>query len=180
MRVCHEETFGPLVAVIPVENSQQAIREANATPYGLTASVWSRNARRAWQIAGQLQVGTVAINDHLWPFLAPEVPWGGVKASGLGRVGGEWGLRAMTTPKVISRDMFSPRREFYWHPVTIRQHALLRQLVPMLYHPRWRVKWRGLVALMRSLVFNRLPDQDGSKREIPPSSDRHSLREEGT
>jgi len=149
MEVVREESFGPVVTVIRVKDDDEAIRLANGTAYGLTASVWSRNNDRAWRIARRLEVGTVAVNDHLWPFFAPETPWGGVKASGLGRVGGEWGLRAMTYPKVVSYDRLNLPREFYWSPKAAWAHALFRQAIPLLYSRKVRKKLKALSRLIR-------------------------------
>ncbi len=151
-KVLQEETFGPVVTVRTFRDEDEAVRIANATPYGLTASVWTRSASRAWRIARALEAGTVAVNDHLWPFFAPDVAWGGVKASGLGRVGGEWGLRAMTYPKVVSFDRLNLRREFYWHPATARMHQVIRALVPLLYSRRLRKRLAGLKALLGTLL----------------------------
>lgn len=154
MEVVREESFGPVVTVIRVKDDEEAVRLANATEYGLTASVWSKNNDRAWRIARRLEVGTVAVNDHLWPFFAPEVPWGGVKASGLGRVGGEWGLQAMTYPKVVSYDRLNLPREFYWSPKAAWAHELFRQAIPLLYSNRLRKKLGALIQLIR-LPFKR-------------------------
>jgi acyl-CoA reductase-like NAD-dependent aldehyde dehydrogenase len=149
MEAVREECFGPLVTVIRVKDDEEAVRLANDTDYGLTASVWSRNEERAWRVARRLEVGTVAVNDHLWPFFAPEVPWGGVKASGLGRVGGEWGLRSMTYPKVVSFDRLNLPREFYWSPKVAWAHELFRRAVPLLYSRRIRKKAGALGGLIR-------------------------------
>jgi acyl-CoA reductase-like NAD-dependent aldehyde dehydrogenase len=152
MDVVREESFGPVVAVIRVKDDDEAVRLANATDYGLTASVWSRDSARAWRIARQLDVGTVAVNDHLWPFFAPEVPWGGVKASGLGRVGGEWGLRSMTYPKVVSFDRLNLPREFYWSPKAAWAYGLFRGAIPLLYSARIRKKLEALSGLIRMAI----------------------------
>ncbi len=152
MEVVREESFGPLVTVIRVKDDEEAVRLANDTEYGLTASVWSRNNDRAWKIARKLEVGTVAVNDHLWPFFAPEVPWGGVKASGLGRIGGEWGLQAMTHPKVISYDRINLPREFYWSPKAAWVHEAFRQAIPLLYSRRIRKKLEAIIRLIRMVV----------------------------
>jgi succinate-semialdehyde dehydrogenase/glutarate-semialdehyde dehydrogenase len=151
MDVVREETFGPVMSVMRVEDDERAVELANDSAYGLTASVWSRDKRRAWRIARRLEVGTVAVNDHLWPFFAPEVPWGGIKDSGLGRIGGEWGLRTMTYPKAISYDRLNLRREFYWSPRAAWVHDVLRQAIPLLYSRRIRKKLRALGRLIRAV-----------------------------
>ncbi len=152
MRVMQEETFGPVLCVTKFSSDRQAVEMANDTVHGLTASVWSKDRERAWKVAQELQVGTVAVNDHLWPFFAPDVPWGGVKASGLGRVGGEWGLLAMTNPKVISYDRLDLRREFYWLPDSVQVHRIFQHLIPLLYSQRWAKRLAALGRLVGTLV----------------------------
>ena len=81
--VARDEVFGPVVTVETFTDEAEAVRRANAVPYGLSASVWTENARRSHDIAGQLDAGTVWVNSHL--VLATEAPWGGFKGSGYGR-----------------------------------------------------------------------------------------------
>jgi aminobutyraldehyde dehydrogenase len=81
--VGREEIFGPVVSVETFTDEAEAVRRANAVPYGLSASVWTENARRSHDIAAQLDAGTVWVNSHL--VLATEAPWGGFKGSGYGR-----------------------------------------------------------------------------------------------
>lgn len=78
-----EEIFGPVVTVEVFTDEDAAVDAANATPYGLSASVWTENARRAADLPGRLDFGTVWVNDHL--AFATEMPWGGFKSSGYGR-----------------------------------------------------------------------------------------------
>jgi aminobutyraldehyde dehydrogenase len=78
-----EEIFGPVVTVERFTDEDAAIVAANATPYGLSASVWTENLRRAAELPGRLDFGTVWVNDHL--AFATEMPWGGFKSSGYGR-----------------------------------------------------------------------------------------------
>ncbi|MGW1005070.1 aminobutyraldehyde dehydrogenase [Streptomyces sp. NPDC002520] len=78
-----EEIFGPVVTVESFSDEDAAIAAANATPYGLSASVWTDSARRAADLPGRLDFGTVWVNDHL--AFATEMPWGGFKSSGYGR-----------------------------------------------------------------------------------------------
>lgn len=152
MAIMREETFGPVFSLMRVRDADEAVRLANDSDYGLTASVWSNDKRRAWEVARKLQVGSVAVNDHLWPFFAPEAPWGGVKGSGMGRVGGEWGLRAMTYPKAIAYDKLNLRREFYWPPYRPWLYDLFRQAIPLLYSRRMPKKVRALGRIVELLL----------------------------
>ena len=81
--VSREEIFGPVVTVETFSDEEEAVQRANGVPYGLSASVWTENARRSHDIASQLDAGTVWVNSHL--ILATEAPWGGFKGSGYGR-----------------------------------------------------------------------------------------------
>ena len=117
MITMREETFGPVVAVMRVESIDEAIRHANTSSLGLTASVWSRDRSEARRIASQLKVGTVTINDHLMSHGLAETPWGGFKKSGIGRTHGELGLEEMTQPRCIVDDIMpGVQRNMWWYP----------------------------------------------------------------
>lgn len=148
MRIVQEETFGPLLSVLPIAHEREAVTMINDSPFGLTASVWTRDGRRAWQVARQLQVATVAVNDHLWPFFAVDVPWGGIKASGMGRTGGFHGLQAMTYAKVISYDRLNLPREVYWYPRPVWLYSVLLLLISLLYSQQPRKRLRALWQLI--------------------------------
>lgn len=87
-----EEIFGPVVAITPVKNEQEAIKLANQSIYGLAAAVWSKNAERAQKVARKLEAGTVWINEY--HLLNPGMPFGGYKQSGIGREMGEEGMKS--------------------------------------------------------------------------------------
>jgi acyl-CoA reductase-like NAD-dependent aldehyde dehydrogenase len=87
-----EEIFGPVLAITPVKNEQEAIELANRSVYGLAGAVWSKNQERAKRIAMNLEAGTVWINEY--HLLNPGMPFGGYKQSGIGREMGEEGLKA--------------------------------------------------------------------------------------
>jgi 2-formylbenzoate dehydrogenase len=100
MRVAGEEVFGPVLSVIRVRDDEEALRIANATPYGLTAAVWTRDLRRAHTLAHRLEAGYVWVNTvsaHFWG-----TPFGGVKDSGVGREEGLDELVAYTQSKTVS------------------------------------------------------------------------------
>ncbi len=106
-----EETFGPVVGVMKVRDMEEAVALANDSNLGLTASVWSRDRRKAAALARRLQAGAVTINDHLMSHGLAETPWGGFKQSSLGRTHGEIGFDEMTQPQVLVDDLlsFTPR-----------------------------------------------------------------------
>ena len=99
-----EETFGPTIAINRVQNMAEAISLANATRYGLGASVWSK--RRGKQIASQLHTGMVAINSVISFAAVDSVPFGGVKDSGYGRIHGPEGILEFTYPRTVVRARF--------------------------------------------------------------------------
>jgi aminomuconate-semialdehyde/2-hydroxymuconate-6-semialdehyde dehydrogenase len=98
-RVNQEEIFGPVVTITPFRDEGEAVRHANATPFGLSASLWTRDLGRAHRVAEQLETGTVWVN--CWLLRDLRTPFGGVKHSGLGREGGEEALRFFTEPKTV-------------------------------------------------------------------------------
>jgi betaine-aldehyde dehydrogenase len=87
--IAREEIFGPVMAVIPFDSEQDALRIANDTPYGLAAAVWSRDIFKCFRVVKRLQAGIVWVN-HMQPTYV-EAPWGGYKMSGIGRELGPWG-----------------------------------------------------------------------------------------
>lgn len=94
-----EEIFGPVVTLTSFKYPAEAVKWANTTPYGLSASVWTQDVSKAHKIAAQLKVGTVWINTWLKRDL--RMPFGGTKASGIGREGGEYSLDFFTETKTV-------------------------------------------------------------------------------
>lgn len=100
MQVMLEETFGPVAPVLTFATDDEAIRLANATPYGLAAYLWTASLRRAFRMAEALEFGIVGVNDGV-PSTA-QAPFGGVKMSGIGREGGRWGIEEFLDLKYVS------------------------------------------------------------------------------
>jgi succinate-semialdehyde dehydrogenase/glutarate-semialdehyde dehydrogenase len=112
-----EEVFGPIIALEKVRDESEAIARANDSIYGLSASVWSRNRRRARRVACQLRAGAVMLNDHLMSHGMAEIPWGGFGQSGIGRSHGALGFEEMTQPRAIVDDlMHRAPRNMWWYP----------------------------------------------------------------
>ena len=99
MRIAQEEIFGPVVCVMPFDGEDEAIRIANGTAYGLAASVWTHDLARAHRVAQALECGVAWINDH--HRIDPSSPWGGFKASGIGRENGLVAYDAYTQIKNV-------------------------------------------------------------------------------
>jgi acyl-CoA reductase-like NAD-dependent aldehyde dehydrogenase len=123
------ETFGPVLPMIRVQDEEEAIREANGTPYGLFASVWTRDLVRGERVARRLRAGGVSVNDTLTHYAIPGLPMGGVGDSGFGVRRGEDGLREMTRPRTVLLHRWGMKREFYWFPYSERATRWVEALV---------------------------------------------------
>ncbi len=105
MRIMREETFGPVMLLCRVRDEEHAIDVANSTSYGLSSSVFSRDLGKARRIASRLEAGTTAINEFGGAaYMVQDLPFGGIKDSGYGRLNGRDGLRALCHPKSILDD----------------------------------------------------------------------------
>lgn len=100
MRILEEETFGPIAPLVKFERDAEAVAAANGTPFGLAAYLWTRDLSRAFRVSEALDFGIVGVNDGVPS--TPQAPFGGVKASGLGREGGKWGIEEYLDLKYIS------------------------------------------------------------------------------
>lgn len=99
MKVVREEQFGPVLPIVAYRELDEAVAAANAGPFGLGASAWSSNIEAARAVAARLEAGTVWVNQH--GTIRPDVPFGGIKASGMGVMFGELGLKEFTTLQVM-------------------------------------------------------------------------------
>ena len=127
MRLMTEETFGPVLPIFVVQTEDEAIFLANDNPYGLGASVWTRDTRRGEAIARRLAAGAVTVNETALTYGALELPFGGVKESGVGRVNGADGLLNFSQLLPIVTDRFGLAAEAVWYPYTPKKLADLRK-----------------------------------------------------
>ena len=109
MRIAREEIFGPVVSIIPFDTEEEALRLANATPYGLSGSIWSRDIGKALRAAKALQAGVISVNSN--SSVHTEAPFGGYKMSGIGRELGMGALDLYTETKNVFIDLTLGRLE---------------------------------------------------------------------
>ncbi|MGB9177638.1 MAG: aldehyde dehydrogenase family protein [Pyrinomonadaceae bacterium] len=126
MPLMREETFGPVLPVMAFTTEEEAIRLANDSVFGLTASVWTKNIRRGRRVAGRIEAGTVMVNEVLYTHGIAQTPWGGVKQSGMGRTHGRLGLLELVAPQHIHVNRLPFIPDFWWFRYTPRAAKLFR------------------------------------------------------
>ena len=151
--IYNEETFGPVVAISTFRSVAEAVEKANRSKYGLLASVITRDIRLGENVAKQLEVGTVTINEVVYTAGLGETPWGGVKESGFGRTHSAEGLLEF----VNVRHIHKPRSRLFvfkspwWFPYTDHQFEMFRQAFE-LFRRSWFDRLRAFPHFLLSLV----------------------------
>lgn len=115
MRIMREETFGPVLPVMAFDSDEQAVGLANDSEFGLAASIFTRDNARGERLARRIHAGTVMVNDVVSCFGISEAPHGGVKASGLGRAHGRFGLEEMVRLKYVDSDLMPGMKKVWWY-----------------------------------------------------------------
>ena len=128
MNVMREETFGPVLPIMKFKTDDEAIRLANDSLYGLTASIWTNDLARGKRIAEQIDAGTVMINEALYVHAVGQTPWGGVKHSGFGRTHGRAGLLELVNQQHIHVNHFAWVPDVWWFNYTPSAGKLFRSL----------------------------------------------------
>ncbi len=115
MEVWSEETFGPVMPIRVVQRADEAVELEKGNRYGLTASVWTRDARRGMDLARRLDAGVVTVNNHSFTGALPFAPWSGVKETGYGATNSHIALHELVRPRFVLVDT-SKAREIWWYP----------------------------------------------------------------
>lgn len=154
MLVMREETFGPVLPIVVVDSEDQAVELTNKSDFGLSASVWTGNLGRGEDVARDLDVGTVIVNDCLFSFACPQVPWGGLKKSGSGRTHSYFGLLDLVNIKHISIDAAGGPGRQWWFPYGKPRVEVARGGVRLMHGSN---PWRRLSGLLRFALNCLLP-----------------------
>jgi acyl-CoA reductase-like NAD-dependent aldehyde dehydrogenase len=133
MTAMREETFGPTVPIMKVADAEEAVRLANDSPYGLGASVWTKDLARGEQIARRIESGYACVNDANVNYFAYELPMGGWKDSGLGVRHGAAGIRKYTRQQAILVTRLAMKRDVHFFPYKPGTTKLLGRLTKLLY-----------------------------------------------
>ncbi len=133
MKVMRDETFGPVLPIMRVRDEDEALRLANDTCYGLSASVWTRNKRKGMELARVIESGSVVVNDCMVSYAVTESPFGGRKDSGIGRVNGELGLKSYCHEQSILVDRFGGKSEALWYPYSLRKLKLFQRVMRLVW-----------------------------------------------
>jgi succinate-semialdehyde dehydrogenase/glutarate-semialdehyde dehydrogenase len=116
MRAMREETFGPTLPIAVFKTEEEAIRLANDSEFGLTASVWTKDLTKGKRVAAKIEAGTVCVNEVLYTHGIGQTPWGGFKNSGYGRTHGRQGLLELVQPQHIHVNRFAILPNAWWLP----------------------------------------------------------------
>jgi len=150
MRIMQEETFGPVLPVMPFDSEEEALRLANDSQFGLSASIWTRDRTRGESLASRIEAGTVMVNDVVACFGISEAPHGGVKSSGLGRMHGRTGLEEMTRLKYVDSDLVPSMKKVWWYGYGENFARQMEGFVDFLFARGWTRRVRGGLRSLRA------------------------------
>ena len=132
-RILSEETFGPVMVILRVKDEEEAIALANGTEYGLSATVMTTDAKRAERFAERIDSGGTSVNDFGFTYMAMDLPFGGVRGSGFGRLNGREGIRACCNQKAVLFDRLPVGAPSKLYPIGPFDYDLARETIRSLY-----------------------------------------------
>jgi succinate-semialdehyde dehydrogenase/glutarate-semialdehyde dehydrogenase len=142
MDAMNAEIFGPVVPIMKVESEDRALELANDSPLGLGAYVFTRDRERGKRLAERIEAGSIMINDVLTHAGSPEMPWGGIKQSGLGIMRSERGLQELCYARHVNHDRFGNlARDPFWFPYSLKTEKQIRGFLKSLYTDKIWSKW---------------------------------------
>lgn len=133
MKIMQEEIFGPVLPIMTFQHEEEAIELANDSKFGLNSSIWSEDKGKARRLAGELEAGNVIINDVIRNVGNPSLPFGGVKASGMGRYHGPEGLKNFSNTRSIMVNNNKSAREINWFPFSAKLNKNLAAFLEVFY-----------------------------------------------
>ena len=133
MECMTEETFGPTLPVMKVADADEAVRLANDSPYGLQASVWTKDLSKGERLARRVEAGVCCVNDAQINYVALELPMGGWKSSGLGSRHGADGIRKYTKKQSILVTRFAPKKDLHMLPYKASTTKLIGRMIKLVY-----------------------------------------------
>jgi succinate-semialdehyde dehydrogenase/glutarate-semialdehyde dehydrogenase len=156
MKIMREETFGPVLPVRSFKTEDEAVALANDSEYGLAASIFTGDRKRGEALARRVQAGTVMVNDVLACFGISEAPHGGIKASGIGRTHGRFGLEEMVWPKYVDSDRLPRMKKLWWYGYGPAFAQQMSGFIELLFANGLIKRLRGGVKSTKSYLRRRL------------------------
>jgi acyl-CoA reductase-like NAD-dependent aldehyde dehydrogenase len=156
MTIMREETFGPVLPVRSFKTEEEAVTLANDSEFGLAASIFTGDRKRGEMLARRILAGTVMINDVIACFGISEAPHGGVKASGIGRTHGRFGLEEMVWPKYVDADRMPRMKKLWWYGYGPAFAEQMSGFVELLFAKKLINRLRGGLKSTKSYLRRRL------------------------
>jgi acyl-CoA reductase-like NAD-dependent aldehyde dehydrogenase len=156
MTIMREETFGPVLPVCSFKTENEAVALANDSEYGLAASIFTSNRKRGEMLARRIDAGTVMVNDVIACFGISEAPHGGVKASGIGRTHGRFGLEEMVWPKYVDSDRMPRMKKLWWYGYGPTFSQQMTGFIELLFARKLINRLRGVMKSTKSYLRRRL------------------------
>jgi succinate-semialdehyde dehydrogenase/glutarate-semialdehyde dehydrogenase len=150
-----EETFGPTLPIMVFETEEEAIRLANDTKYGLTASVWTSDLKRGEKIAKKIEAGSVLVNDHAMSYGLIETPWQGMKESGIGRSHSDEGFKEFLYPQHINIEQVKIKNKPWAYPYSKEKYELFASLQQLVFKKGVVPKFSEIYKLFSELRNNK-------------------------